>query len=291
MADKKEIFKPPKGEMTKFDDDYIVDTNQQFQDGILTIPRLKIVQKTSVEAEEIKVGSIVNSMDKKTLASPTKDKPAEIIIIPIIQDIGKAIDGKSIKSTYKMNRLFFHPVDEGGGIRCMSLDNIQGNGDPGILCANCEFARWPEKNNEDKKKSPPCSTVINTFCIVRDYNSPYPITASFMKTSTAAGKKLNQICTSARIGEKNLNAHDLAFKLFTKKYSKGELNWYQYEIEPAGSSEKEEKELAIYFHNLMKKSEVQIHLDEDEIKQEQTNMAEKEESTEGESSNDDEPPF
>jgi hypothetical protein len=59
------------------------------------------------------------------------------------------------------SRVFFNPLDEGGGMRCQSPDSQIGVGDPGGECAVCPHSRFGEHG-----EAPECTNFFNYAALV-----------------------------------------------------------------------------------------------------------------------------
>jgi len=258
----------------------------------LTIPRLKIVQPVSVEstADGVAFSSIVNSVTKEVIAKGTKTG-AGIVVISIMSN---------------KSRLYFKPIKEGGGLLCRSNDNRTGVGEPGGDCASCQFSEWA--NDKDGKGiAPACDELLNVFCLVRGYDFPIPVTASFARTSTPAGKKLVNLfyfaCQNAQKSPWNF-----AFNLETEIKSKDTNTWAQFKVSnledlKLAMATKEEAALGEKFYRMIKDAAtVQVHTDETEMEEEADNIKNeakasedkrpnKEPEPEDEPTDNDKPPF
>jgi len=221
---------------------------------MLVIPRIKLVQKMSVEVDEydVKPGSLVNSMTKDVLVEFKKDG-ASIEIIPILS-------GRS--------RIYFAPIGaEGQGILCRSYDGKIGQGDPGGSCVTCKNSKW--WNNE----APACTELINVFCMIRGYDLPIPIVASFGRTSYGAGKQLvNFFYMDAQ--REQLPPWNFVYELGVKAVTNDKGSFYVLTIKPAGKATDDEAKRGEQLYQIIKSSQVQIH---DEADIEDSKVAEDEE--------------
>ena len=202
---------------------------------VIQIPRVKIVQRTSDEMDEgIPYLSLVNSVTKEVLSKATKTGTS-VEIIPI---------------KYTKNRLRFAPMDEGGGLLCMSRDGKVGNGDPGGKCAGCSYKDWVDDKVE-------CTQVINFFSLVRGEESLLPFAIGFSKMSMKAGRQLyNIIFSKAQAG---YAPFQFAYELSThpEKNDKGAFGIFK--ITPAGEATPDEVEKAVKMGELMEKAIVEVH--------------------------------
>ena len=219
---------------------------------LLIIPRLKLVQKNSVEIDNelAKPGQVVNSVTKEVILRGKEP----IVIIPI----------KNTKS-----RLLFRPMGEGGGLLCQSFDGMTGQGAPGGNCLECPKAKWPE--DRSKSTSPECADYINVFCVVRGYDFPIPLTGAFGKTSMGAGKQLvNFFWADSQKAQKS--PWNFAYELNTIPSENEKGKFYIFKIAPGGKATKDEIEKGELFYNLITSTQIEIHEDEDEMKAEAEKM-------------------
>ena len=67
--------------------------------------------------------------------------------------------------------------NEPNPVVCASVDMFQGIGNPGTVCARCQFSKWPEKEERDRtgKTGPDCPDRWRIFMISDDEIYPYYI--------------------------------------------------------------------------------------------------------------------
>jgi len=277
MANKDVVKKPSDTAVVKTKDGVIAGLEGITQD-MLTIPRLKLVQKNSVEIDDktAKPGEVVNSVTKEVICETDES----LTIIPL---------------KFHPTRLMFRDFGEGGGLLCQSLNGKTGRGEPGGNCIGCEFNPnpWPIDEKTGKGIPPPCTELINSFCIVRGYDFPIPLTASFGRTSMGAGKQLrNMIYFDAQKAQKN--SWHFAYNLSTDFKENVKGTYFQFKIAPGGMAEKNEIKKGEEFYKLITSTQVEVHEDEDEIKAEQRNVEKKskpEDEDKGKFNEDEENPF
>jgi hypothetical protein len=214
---------------------------------MLVVPRIKLVQKMSVETDlDISPGTLVNSVTKEVIV----DKKKPLTIIPIINTI---------------TRLLFRPMKEGGGIVCRSFDGKNGVGAPGGNCMACPKARWAGTI------PPECTDLLNVFVMVRGYDHPIPITLSFGRSSAKAGKQLVNLFYMQSLKTQKSPWH-FAYDVKPQEVEndKGKF-WIFGTVTGAGEAKKNEIEQGELMYNLLKISQVQIHEDENEVEQEAAN--------------------
>jgi len=256
VADEKQLQRAQAGPLTPVGDEFIPGLEGVEQD-MLIIPRLKLVQKMSVETDEgVKPGSVVNSMTKDVVAEFGKDG-AKLVVVPIVNT---------------RSRIRFRPYEDGGGILCRSFDGKIGVGDPGGNCLTCPHGQWTTDEN-GKRQAPECSDYLNVFVVVRGYDFPVPLTVSFTRSSAAAGRQLvNYFYMDAR--KNRQSPWHFAYEL-TAELVKNDLgSFYVWKVRPAGKATDEEAELGRQYYELIRTAPaVEIHEDEEELKEEQAKMA------------------
>ena len=137
------------------------------------IPRLALLQKgSSLLDQNVGIpGDFVNSM---MLSNYGK----EVVFVPLIR---------------RKSRLYFR---QGEGLACRSFNAIEGQGNPGGLCAKCPLSKWPNKGDLDENgkqlTAPPCNESWDFISIIPDdIETDLPIVVSFRASSAQEGKKLN----------------------------------------------------------------------------------------------------
>jgi len=222
---------------------------------MMLVPRIKLVQPLSDEVSAMKyqAGILIDSISKDILC-----EDGSLEIVPIM---------------YKESRLMYHPIDSGGGVKCMSADGKTGNGDPGGSCLNCQYRQWAKKYNEKTKKEEnvqECSTVANIVCIPVNVpvENQYPIIATFMKTSFPTGKKLIN-----SIYQKRVNPWHFKYEIFTELVKGEKGTYYEMRFKPSGKAPEAIVEYMESIFDLMNEKGYDVHYDEGEMEAEAEAMA------------------
>lgn len=84
------------------------------------------------------------------------------------------------------------------GILCFAPDGKHGQGNPGIRCGKCPFAKWT-KNDSGKSSPPECELQYNYIFFIPEYDALG--VATFSKTSLRDGKKLNAYAVQKGLGQ------------------------------------------------------------------------------------------
>ncbi len=196
----------------------------------ITIPRVKIVQKSSAETEEgIQPGTIINSLTKEILG----DKNGIVKFIPL--------DG------FK-TRIKWMPIGEGGGIDCISSDAIIGS--KFGRCSECGFKEFGED------QAPPCTLIYNYPSLIEGHLE-FPISISMFKTSIGTAKQFNSLVRLAQAsGDAECFARKYELSVVKKQNEKG--TYWVFKVSPAGKVSKEEYNIAQTMFEMIKSVRVAI---------------------------------
>lgn len=138
------------------------------------LPRLKLLQGMSKECrretDPLPQGQWFLEGNRDGLGN-------EVVIIPLFQFLHRSM------------------MIPGQGPVCRSYDMIQGQGDPGILCAECTFKDWPK---DRKQGGPPCNEYYNyPVLAMDDDDDPQLGLLTLGRTSADAAKLLNGFWASS----------------------------------------------------------------------------------------------
>jgi hypothetical protein len=160
----------------------------------LIVPRMKLLQAISKEVQDeiAPIGHWLNSVS-------LEDYGTELYVTPLVP-------------VHMRMRL-----EVGSGLKCRAVEDkpnpMQGVGDPGILCAKCEYAKWGDDNTP-----PDCNESYQYFVLLVDEEGellePMPVAVSFMSTSFKEAKKWNTLMTMTAKGVMPWN---LVFKISVEK--------------------------------------------------------------------------
>ena len=223
-----------------------------FDSEMLIIPRIKMVQMLSVEVTDgIKPGSLVDSVTKEVLAEPGES----LLVVPLM--VGRS-------------RIFFRPIKEGGGIACRAIDGRNGIGEPGGLCAVCPKKEWTQ-NEKGENQPPECTEFLNVAVMPLRDGQSIPLIVSFGKTSFMTGKQfINTIYM------RQDNPWKFAYELSTKMIEDNKGIYAVMQFKPAGKAPQELVDVMEGYYTMLKNTEHQVHIDEDEVRAEQQNIAKQE---------------
>lgn len=152
-------------------------------------PRVKIVQSMSAErvgglASE---GDFFNTLTSESYGSILKFLPLQ----PFMNRVLLVRDEKRAKADQAIAEAFVRAggkvkeaptLSEGDGLKCRSLDMVEGHGEPGGGCDECPLARWGAGN------TPPLCTEVYNVAALTELGDL--IILQFQKSSAKTGKKL-----------------------------------------------------------------------------------------------------
>lgn len=156
---------------------------QQLDAGDLMLPRVKVTQQMSDEAQGGKAaravpGDLWNTLTGENLGN-------ELLFIPIItfkQRVFLVRRERREKADQQLASVGLDPVSEGDGLKCRSFDMFQGVGDPGIACGECPLSKWVDD------RPPLCTETYNVAALTASDGDL--IVLSFAKSSARTGKRV-----------------------------------------------------------------------------------------------------
>jgi hypothetical protein len=150
--------------------------------GDFVPPRVKVVQQLSQEVADktAEAGDFYNTLTGESYGSTLKFVP----LFPFMNRVFIIREGdRKIAADKLLEAAGYEQLPEGDGLMCRSLDMIQGQGDPGILCAECPLAQW-----QGRTVAPPCSETYNLAALTERGDV---IFLGFSRSSAKVGKKIN----------------------------------------------------------------------------------------------------
>ena len=196
--------------------------------GDVQLPRLRLLQALSSAVTEAKgqAGHFFNTLTET-------DYGPEITFLPVFR--------------FK-NRV---RLVVGEGLRCRSLDMVNGQGDPGHQvavdggCAICEFKDWPAdrrkrgENVDPKLASPECGESINWVGLIVGnaegvLEDPEMAVVQFRSTAINAAKQLNGLMLQAKITSPNMQWWDRQYKIVAAQQKNDKGTFYVPSVTLAG---------------------------------------------------------
>lgn len=189
----------------------------------IVVPRIKLLQPTSAEVTDqvAHAGAFLNSVTNEVL-------PEELHVLIF---------------THFKSRVYFAKPEDGGGVKCISPDGIEGS-EYGV-CANCNFRLWKEGT------PPACALVHNYPAYVLNAGEikgePLPIALSLMKTSSKEARKLN---TAVEVGGGNW--FDAVYVVRSEKQTNDKGTFFVYRIEKLRAASDDERKLGYWAYSRFK---------------------------------------
>lgn len=146
------------------------------------------------------------------------------------------------------NRIKYFPIDEGGGIDCISTNGIDGGRISPVGCASCKFSTWGNGAIDDEHgNDPPACTLYHNYMSYTDQGiAPTPLAISYKSTGLKASK---QLLASIRLT--NLPMFAKKYKVTVVEMREGPNNWFEKKLTPGEYvSEKKYGELEQLFNQL-----------------------------------------
>jgi hypothetical protein len=133
-------------------------------------------------------------------------------------------------------------MDEGGGLRCQSPDNLIGIGEPGGTCIKCAFSQFGSARNGEGKGTA-CNQFFNyAALIVEDGGGVTPEGLLVFSLKSSALKVAKDWNALIRIRNLDIFAGVYEVKSVERKNDVG--RWYEPVINPAGNVTRETYESA-----------------------------------------------
>ena len=148
---------------------------------------------------------------------------------------------------YFRSRIRWNGKEIGAGILCRSDNGAQGTGDPGGVCAQCEFSKF---NTEEEDSRPSCMMFMNFPCLVVPKSGNVDpagiVIVSFKSLAIKAGKHWNTL-----VNIRNADRFAGVYKLSAVEDHRASGDSYQPSIENDGWVTKEQLEAAAASYDLI----------------------------------------
>lgn len=138
-------------------------------------------------------------------------------------------------------RILFGLMDEGGGLRCQSPDNLIGIGEPGGTCIKCAFSQFGSARNGEGKGTA-CNQFFNYAALIVNDGEVTPEGLLVFSLKSSALKVAKDWNALIRIRNLDIFAGVYEVKSVERKNDIG--RWYEPVINPAGNVSKETFEAA-----------------------------------------------
>jgi hypothetical protein len=129
------------------------------------------------------------------------------------------------------NRIKYFPIDEGGGIDCISVNGVDGGRISPHGCASCKFSSWGNGQTDDEhgNDAPLCTLYHNYMSYTEAGEVPTPLAISYKSTGI---KKSKQILASVRLTNLPMYAKKYTVEVVTMR--DGNNEWFEKKITAGG---------------------------------------------------------
>lgn len=193
----------------------------------MTLPRLGLAQALSPQVSESDPKAIKELRPGEFFNTITRERYGrKVQLVPLL---------------FYKTRILFGPMDEGGGLRCQSPDNLIGIGQPGGTCVNCPFSQFGSARNGEGKGTA-CNQFFNyAALVVRDgtVSAEGLLVFSLKSSALKVAKDWN-----ALIRIRNLDIFAGVYELTSVERKNDIGRWYEPVINPAGNVTRETYEAA-----------------------------------------------
>lgn len=193
----------------------------------MTLPRLGLCQALSPQCSESDP-KYINGLQK-----------GEFFNTITRENYGKKV--QLVPLLFYKTRILFGPMDEGGGLRCQSPDNLIGIGEPGGTCIKCPFSQFGSARNGEGKGTA-CNQFFNYAALVVNDGGVSPeglLVFSLKSSALKVAKDWN-----ALIRIRNLDIFAGVYELTSVERKNDVGRWYEPVITPAGNVTKQTYEAA-----------------------------------------------
>ena len=189
----------------------------------MTLPRLGLAQALSPQLSEsepkyidgLRAGMFFNTITREVYGK-------QVSLVPLL---------------FYKTRILFGPMDEGGGLRCQSPDNLIGIGEPGGTCIKCPLSQFGRDGSK-----PECLQFFNYAALVVKDGNVAPenlLVTSFKSSALKVAKDWNALI---RIRNLDIFAGIYEFTAVERKNDVG--RWFEPVVNPAGNVTRETYESA-----------------------------------------------
>lgn len=188
----------------------------------MTLPRLGLCQSLSPQRSKSDPKYIAGLDEGSFFNTITRENYGDTIqLVPLL---------------FYKTRILFGPMDEGGGLRCQSPDNLIGIGEPGGTCIKCPFSQFGSARNGEGKGTA-CNQFFNyAALIVGEDGEVTPEGLLVFSLKSSALKVAKDWNALIRIRNLDIFAGVYEVKSVERKNDVG--RWYEPVINPAGNVSK-----------------------------------------------------
>lgn len=193
----------------------------------MTLPRLGLAQALSPQLSEsdpkyidgLRPGMFFNTITREAYGKTVQ-------LVPLL---------------FYKTRILFGSMDDGGGLRCQSSDNLIGIGDPGGTCIRCPNSQFGSARNGEGKGTA-CNQFFNYAALIVNDGGVSPeglLVFSLKSSALKVAKDWN-----ALIRIRNLDIFAGVYELHSVERKNDIGRWFEPVIQPAGNVTRETYEAA-----------------------------------------------
>jgi len=193
----------------------------------MTLPRLALCQALTPQRSKSDPKYILGLTEGEFFNTITRERYGEMVqLVPLL---------------FYKTRILFGPMDEGGGLRCQSPDNLIGIGEPGGTCIKCPFSQFGSARNGEGKGTA-CNQFFNYAALIVNDGGVTPEGLLVFSLKSSALKVAKDWNALIRIRNLDIFAGVYEVKSVERKNDVG--RWYEPVINPAGNVTRETYESA-----------------------------------------------
>ena len=187
---------------------------ENVEQGDLLLPRLGLCQALSPQKRKTHATYIEGLKEGELFNTVTKEIYGESLEVVML--------------FFFKNRIKYFPIDDGGGIDCISVNGVDGGRISPDGCSICKFSQFGngQKDDEHGNDSPLC-TLYHNYMAFTLGEVPTPIALSFKSTGLTKSK---QMLANIRMTRLPMYAKKYTIEVVT--VTKGDQEWYEKKITP-----------------------------------------------------------
>lgn len=205
----------------------------------VVLPRLQICQalspqrkkKSALYIENLEEGDMFNTVNSRNYGK-------NLQVVPVI---------------FQKSRVFFLPLEQGGGINCSSPNGIDG-GRLSTTCGTCKHSTW--KENGDK---PDCQKFYNYVSLV--YPTFEPVIVSMKSSAVKIAKRWN-----ALIRERKVPVFSQIYNLASVEEESAGQSFYNFQVQRGNFLKEDPFKIARMFYESIREKPVSVDHTEPENK-------------------------
>jgi hypothetical protein len=184
---------------------------EQVEQGDLLLPRLGICQALSPQRRKTDSSYIEGLVEGQLFNTVTNEIYGEELEVYML--------------FFFRNRMKFFPIDEGGGIDCLSANGIDGGRISPDGCSICKFSHWGNgvTKGEGSNDAPLCTMYANFLAMT--VSDLHPLAISYKSTGLKISKKF-----LAEVRLSNMPMFAKKYKICSTTMRDGSNEWFEKKI-------------------------------------------------------------